>query len=88
MARQLLNGTFYAHRAFFCTKKRHNSRGGGSSIVKVPGDVSPARGGASRREVGGRDIWGSGGEAHGKFFGATPFKTLGNAHFEDRNTPF
>ena len=24
-----------------------------------------------------------------KFFGATPFKTLGNAHFEDRkNTPF
>ena len=37
---------------------------------------------------GGRDIWGSGGEAHGKFFGATPFKTLGNAHFEDRNTPF
>ena len=37
---------------------------------------------------GGRDIWGSGGEAPGKFFGATPFKTLGNAHFEDRNTPF
>ena len=37
---------------------------------------------------GGKDIWGSRDEAPGKFFGAAPFKTLGNAHFEDRNTPF
>ena len=39
-------------------------------------------------KVGGKERWGSGGEAPGKFFGATPLKTLGNASFEDRNTPF
>ena len=27
-------------------------------------------------------------DRHGGFFGATPFRTLGNAPFEDRNTPF
>ena len=54
------------------------------------GSSSGSSGGASRHEVGGggKDGWGSGGEAAGKFFGATPFKTMGNAYFEDRNTPF
>ena len=43
----------------------------------------PSRSGGVRMDGGG-----SGGQAPEKFFGATPFKTMGNAHFEDRNTPF
>ena len=34
------------------------------------------------KEGGGKERWGSGGEAPGKIFGTTPLRTLGNAHFE------